>query len=45
VACDQAFEHAFKRGAFFGGHVAKELGIILVSEREKCPDPGSIWIG
>jgi hypothetical protein len=33
VACDQAFERAFKRSAFFGTHVAKELGIILVSKR------------
>jgi hypothetical protein len=30
--CDQASEHALKRGALLGGYVAKELRIIFVSE-------------
>jgi hypothetical protein len=33
VSRDETLEHAFKRGAFFGGHTAKELDIILVGER------------
>jgi hypothetical protein len=38
VSRDETLEHAFKRGAFFEGHTAKELGIILVGELGKDRD-------
>ena len=38
MTCDQASERAFKRGAFSGGHIAKEFGVILVGDRSEDRD-------